>query len=340
MGPGTIMINLIIDTCVWIDLSKVRLSKLRKKISLLVEQKKARLIVPVIVNEEWNRHKPRLLEEQSQSVKGMIKNARALSEYLNPDSADKLKEILPNEPEELCDKILLAALQDIENLFNDQTTVVLPINDRAKIRAADFALVKKAPFRNKNSMADALIIFSAVEYIMSEGLSNSIFVSSNTQDFASKDKAQINEDLKETFEKCGMKYFSNIGLAINEVEAGIVSTETIEDIETTTIVEGIRDAFRSIQASDRQLIESIDSIWRHSRMSDVLKVADEVNRRIRELGVDPGKISAWDEIGHSANKQEEIMRSLRMAGEFVPESDNEETSPNDKEKESDEPENI
>jgi hypothetical protein len=195
------MIHLVIDTCVWIELCNDLLSEVRQKLTWLIEQKKVLLLLPSIVIEEWNRQKSKVLAERSQSVRGKIKNAKTISEYLSPDLADHLEEMLTTIDDEFIEKTASAPIREIEHLFAVPTTVVLNASDRAKVTAAEYALAKKAPFRMKNSMADALILLSATEYIISNGIKDSIFVSGNTQDFSStSDKAKINEDLKDLFE--------------------------------------------------------------------------------------------------------------------------------------------
>jgi len=107
-------------------------------------------------------------------------------------------------------------------------------------------------------MADALIVFCVTDYIIQENLANCIFVSSNTQDFASKsNKAKIHQDLKELFDRCEMRYFSNIGLAINEIEEELVSDESIKKVEEVLRFKAIQEVFLE---SQRQWMESIGSV--------------------------------------------------------------------------------
>jgi hypothetical protein len=306
------MIHLVIDTCVWIELCNDLLSEVRQKLTWLIEQKKVLLLLPSIVIEEWNRQKSKVLAERSQSVRGKIKNAKTISEYLSPDLADHLEEMLTTIDDEFIEKTASAPIREIEHLFAVPTTVVLNASDRAKVTAAEYALAKKAPFRMKNSMADALILLSATEYIISNGIKDSIFVSGNTQDFSStSDKAKINEDLKDLFEAPRMKYFTNIGLAINEVESDLVSSETIKVIETTSALEAIQDAFRSIQVYDRQLLESMEQIGKLSPMSDAIKAAEEANRRLQEI-MAPLKMSNLEETLRSVDKYDQHMDSIKM----------------------------
>ncbi len=307
------MYHLIIDTCVWIDLCK-KFPELRQKILDLVERKKVRLILPSVVIEEWKRQKPKLLDERGESVRGMLKNAKSLSEYLDPETADKLKTILDVFQEEK-DKVEDAAskgIKQIESLFDHSTTIILGITDTAKLQAADFALAKKAPFKNKNSMADALIIFSATEHIAKEGLANCIFVSSNTQDFGSASTpTEIHDDLSELFGRHGVKYFTNMGLALNEVEANLVNEENVQEIEVTVRFDTLREALQSIRAYDRQFTEVLTASTQISAMQEL---ANAAGRQIVQGLNAAGQISAMHELANAAGHK--IMESLNAAGKF------------------------
>jgi len=242
------MYHLIIDTCVWVDLCS-KFPELLDKIVSLVKQEKVRLILPSIVIEEWKRQKPKLLERQEQSVRGKLKNAKELSQYLDSKRADTFKEILDDFQEQKArvENAASERINHITQLFGHPTTIILETTNTAKIRAVDLALAKKAPFGSKNSMADALIILSAAEHIAKGDLPNCIFVSSNSHDFSSSSNlAEVHKDLKELFDSHQIRYFINIGQAINEVEAHLVSEESIQQVEETVTLDALYNALQSI----------------------------------------------------------------------------------------------
>ncbi len=280
------MYYFIIDTCVWIDLCK-RYPELQEKIAYLVDQGKVNLILPQIVIEEWNRQKPRILDEKRQSFRGMIKNARTLSSYVPSNDIDKFKTILDNlqKQEQISEQLAKEYVENIEALFNHPSTRILEITNTAKIQAVDTALARKAPFGSKNSMADALIVISSVEYIRREGLDKCIFVSSNTRDFSSlSDPNELNDDLKEIFGESGLRYFTNIALAINEVEVDFISQEDVQEVSETINLVTIAEIARRtneqiIQASG--LIEAMQKMNEYvAQTSHVLEVAQRMREQI------------------------------------------------------------
>jgi hypothetical protein len=249
------MYHLIIDTCVWIDLCK-NFPEVRRKISDLIEQEKVRLLLPQIIIDEWNRHKHKIVDSKQASIHSMIKNARSLSQYLEHNKADKLRTILDElHEEDVAEESALKEIEAVENLFAHPSTIRPPLTEKIKARAADLALANKAPFQDKNSMADALIVLSSAEYILQKDLNNPIFVSINTKDFSSSaHKTEIHEDLKEIFDECKMRYFANIGQTINEIETDLISVESVNEIEEAIQFQTIQSVLEDYQ----QTLKSIN----------------------------------------------------------------------------------
>jgi hypothetical protein len=256
---------LVIDTCVWIDLGR-KFTEVRENLSKLIDRGEVRLILPQIVVDEWDKHKQsKIAESKKQSIRGKIKNARSLFLYLPPGDADDLTRILDQIRETEIEIMAQEGIAAIESLLDHPSTIRLPVTDKARLQAVELALTRKAPFHNKNSMADALIILCAADYVTQESLSNCVFVSSNTTDFALD--SDIHPDLKELFDKSGIRYFSNIGLAINEIEEDLVSRESVEGVERALRIAAMREAlarqrvewFRKMAdlASAREMYESV-----------------------------------------------------------------------------------
>lgn len=228
------MFHLIFDTCIWLDLLKNPFDKIPEKILYLIENEKAKIIISPIIIEEWQKNKQKIEEESKKSVAGKEKNAKELADYLPPDLKDEFLNFLRYLPDGWRENRISTQLQTIEQIIYHPLSLVAEITHAAKMQAVDFALAKKAPFHKKNSMADALILFSVVEYVNNENLTNSIFISANKEDFSSNTSntsAEIHEDLKDLLNKVGIKYYINIGQAINEIEKHLVNEEKIRQID-------------------------------------------------------------------------------------------------------------
>jgi len=295
------MYYLIIDTCVWFSLCWKGSKELLEKIAVLVEQKKSKLILPSVIIDEWGGQKLEIPKNRDQPIRKGIDSAYILAQYMDPGVADTFKEILGSVIKKVEDDVTKRIVR-VDYLFGHPTTIVLPITDSAKAQAADFALAKKAPFGDKNSMADALIIFCTTEYVQREGLTNCIFVSSNTGDFSVKSGSdELHTDLRELFEGIGIRYFINIGEAINEVEANFVSEESIQQIDEelaiNTFYEHLDQAMKIYKVTEpmRRIYEQFDQAMKgynttepmrriYEQFDQAMKVYDatEPMRRIYE----------------------------------------------------------
>jgi hypothetical protein len=142
-----------------------------------------------------------------------------------------------------------------------------------------------------------LIVLSAIEYIADKGLTNCIFISSNTQDFSSSSNPnEIHDDLRELFERSGVRFSANIGLAINkEVEANFVSDESVQQVEGTMRLDVIRETLQSIQDYDRQFMASIKAAGDISFAREAFQAVKEADRLFREQIQAAGGFSAIQE---------------------------------------------
>lgn len=73
------MFQLLIDTCVWLDIAKDRKQQsLLTALERLLEHKKIELIVPQIVVDEFNRNKARIVQDATKSMSSTLKRAKEL----------------------------------------------------------------------------------------------------------------------------------------------------------------------------------------------------------------------------------------------------------------------
>jgi hypothetical protein len=263
-----------------------------ERISDLIDQEKVRLILPRTVIDEWNRHKhSTIVEEKKKRIHRMITDVGAISEFLEENDAANLKEILDRfqDQRQRIEDLALEEIRAVESLFSQPLAIHLAITEKVKLQAVDYALAKKPPFGSKNSMADALILLCAVDYIGKENLTNCIFVSGNTRDFSSRsDPNQIHEDLRELFDKHNIRYFSNVGLAVNEIEAELVSIETIKRIQAALQIDWIQHMLDEIREAARAAAdfsafqEAMRAMADRSRFYEsIQQMLDEMNEAAR-----------------------------------------------------------
>lgn len=216
-------------------------------------------LVNSIVLEEWERNKEQTtnqLKEIENKLRGHKGNLKSLQEFINSDieieEISNLKTILEEKFKEKIERHKTHIL-NVEHFLKNQT-LIIPISDEIKIEATNLALEKKAPFigDKKNSMADALLLLSSIEYLSENhkqlyttlgfngdeevlNFPDSFFVSSNKGDFSSPaDKEKIHQDLEPFLKKTKTKFFFTLAKLIDFLEEKFLSEEEqylIEDVE-------------------------------------------------------------------------------------------------------------
>ena len=226
-------IYLIIDTNWWIYILDGQYEEIFKKIQLKVNSGDFKIVTCKYSLLEWEKHKKIF----TQNIETKIKNLTKIEKNLKGSDKEivkKSKDIIKKYELEKTKK-LISEIDDI--LY--KKSVKAPITPKVKNLVIEHGFKKIAPFKEKNSTADALILFSATEYIKKENidaLKSSVFVSANYKDFAASkdDKNKINDDLTNHLNDSGMTFETNIATAFQltadlENEINIYIDKSIDD---------------------------------------------------------------------------------------------------------------
>jgi len=225
------MIHLILDTNIWIYFAEGQHPFVLNGIINKVNNKEIILLVNDEIIKEWDRNKENSLDRIKKELQKQIDYAKELKSALNDKDGKEygklIGKISSSTPE--YKKAITERYNTVDDLIKNKS-VNVPITKEHKLKVIDLALKQKAPFhRNKNSVADALILLSSIDYIKENGINNvnynridvsdSIFISYNSDDF-SKDikgdsKNEIHPDLKPLLDSVGMTYERNFGRILN-----------------------------------------------------------------------------------------------------------------------------
>lgn len=122
-------------------------------------------------------------------------------------------------------------IKDIEYFLKNNCEEI-PISETLKSEVFNMALKKKkAPFLNsKNNLADALILFSSIEFLKEKlipDISNAIFISYNHTEYATNDdKDEFHPDIKRRIGKLDLTYVRDLNQAVpisEEMQASIAA---------------------------------------------------------------------------------------------------------------------
>lgn len=239
-----------LDTNTWIYLANgTEPVRLLKYIDNEVDKGNITILIPEIVVNEWEIHKDKTVRQGSikhfNEVKIALdkilkllgdKGEKSFISFLidEKDDKDYFKDFIDNftEKKKEVESAVSENIKLVDELFKNKATII-GIKDEIYKKSGQYALEKKAPFKLKNSFADALILFSFLDYVKTESIEGAIFISYNTDDFCEKKEGKklLHPDLVEEFENAKSKFYKIVGEALNTIEEDIISKEELALIE-------------------------------------------------------------------------------------------------------------
>lgn len=227
-----VKLHLLIDTCVWLDLTKdYRQLPVLEAVAALVEAGELHLILPQIIVDEFGRNKERVVAESKRSLSSHFRLVReAVVQFAPEDQRD----VTLRQLNEIDHRIAVGgeamnnAMEIVERLFSAATKIDL--TDAVKARAADRAIAKIAPFhRPRNGIDDAILIETYVDAIAARQSADDVygFVTHNIHDFSQKggDTRLPHSDLADLFDGDASRYTTSLAALIGEF-----AEELIEEI--------------------------------------------------------------------------------------------------------------
>lgn len=275
------MLKLLIDTSVWLDVAKeYNRQPVLGVLEELIRQKKISLILPQTVVEEFERNKTRIIEESGRSLSGVLKRAKEAVDALGDKHKKHIALEQLNDVDYMIPTLADTAsnkLERIKKLF--ATTKVITRSDEVKLRAAQRAIEKKAPFhRQRNSIEDAILIETYADQIANRKAGERLgFVTHNTKDFSQPgtNEKTPHQDLGDLFTKRTSRYYTNLVEALHTVNSALVSDLMIEQ-ELWIDPRGAAEVSEAIA-------ELLDKVWytRHQVLRDSIE-----NGRVRIVEIE------------------------------------------------------
>jgi hypothetical protein len=213
------MIHLILDTNIWIAfVARNNPSGILEMLEVKNRKGSIRILSNEIVVAEWIRNKKKTIADITGGIKNDFDAISRLSNYLPKDEGRRLRQAFKPFQKKKKELIGLGIqrVEDTEKLIT--SCEMTEVTDEMKLRVVEWGLNRKAPFHDKGSVADALILLSSAEYCMkhTRGIKDSIFVSFNHKDYTDgKNKDEIHTDLKDLVDGANMIYKRNIAEALH-----------------------------------------------------------------------------------------------------------------------------
>jgi PIN domain len=213
------LLYLMADTCVWLDIAKnIRGEQQIAAVRVLVHQHELQLLVPKLVTDEFERNREQIEVVMSRRLDPTFRAVRTvLGQHGHNDERDRALDQLTDLEyrNRLANQLATRHFDEILELL--QGGRVLEPTPEIEEKVVLRGLAKQAPFhRNKNSVADALLIemYGAAESLSEDD--NFCFVTSNTNDFSltDGDVRQPHPDLAPFFASPRSDFYTNLQSAL------------------------------------------------------------------------------------------------------------------------------
>lgn len=302
--------NLLIDTCVWLDLAKdYQQQTILSALEELIRQGSIALILPRTVVDEFARNKARVIEESSRSLSSTLKRVKeAVLKFGDPRKRNAVLRQL-NDVDHRLPTLGEAAVDTvgrIEKLFAH--TSIIEICDSVKLRAAQRAIDKRAPFhRQRNGIDDAILIEVYADITAAKAALGSrfAFVTHNTKDFSEPNANNKipHPDIAACFSRVRSLYFITLGEALRRVRPAQFADLMIEQ-------EWFEEPRRLTEIVDA-IGELIDKVWynrhqvrREKVESGETKIVEKETFPVTDHSRRPIQRDVWDGALKSAAKLE------------------------------------
>jgi hypothetical protein len=253
--PRTGRTRLLVDTSVWLDLAKdYRQQVILSALEELIKHGAVELIVPQIVAEEFAHNKDRVILDSRKSLSSVLKRVKEVVDRFGLETAkaaviEQLNEI--DHRTATLGEAVNESVARIGTLLSKGSPV--PTSDVVKLRAAERAIEKRAPFhRQRNGINDAMLIEIYGELIAKEEDSavQFGFVTHNVNDFSEPagDQRKPHPDIASLFSEKS-HYSINLGEVLNGI--------------APELLENVRFELEFTEEPRRlsEILESIDELW-------------------------------------------------------------------------------
>jgi len=230
------MFRILIDTCVWLDLAKdPKQVPVLGVVEELLRLGMVSIIVPRVVLDEFRRNRERIAKE---NAKSLSTHFRLVKDAVGKIGGDKKKiRVVLSHLDDVDHKIpiiggaAMGTLDRIDKLLT--ASPIIETSEAVRLRAAQRALEKKAPFHHgRNAMADAILIETYADCVRDKaaGGVRFAFVTYNKSDFSIEqgNHKVPHPDLASIFSRIKSLYFINLPEALRRVEPSLVTDIMLE----------------------------------------------------------------------------------------------------------------
>ena len=259
------MFRILIDTCVWLDLAKdYQQQPILTALEELIRLGDIELVLPRTILDEFARNRERVVEESGRSLSGTLKRVKeAVEKFGDPGKKSIVLRQLSDVDHHIptMGGAAVDTVRRIEKLF--ARVPIIEISDAVKVRAAQRAIDKRAPFhRQRNGIDDAILIEVYADVVTAKATgARFAFVTHNIKDFShpAANNKLPHPDIAACFSRVRSLYFITLGEALRRVQPQEFADLMIEQAwieeprRLTEIVDAIDLLFHQVWYSRHQI---------------------------------------------------------------------------------------
>ncbi|KAA8786742.1 hypothetical protein EC604_23220 [Paenibacillus amylolyticus] len=241
---------LLLDTNVWLYLLNNYYNDNGKLLNALLKlcvNKKVQLVHSDQVEEEFKRNYDNVFNKVMQSYDTKIDQFIDVVSKLDMSAyhAEQWFKKVKSAKDTYISDSYGVRLELILRVFEEFQSFPIETTDKVKIRAAELALNKESPFFGsidapekkekkadssvKNSMGDAIIFLSYLEFIKGKRYQSAFFISANSTDFCGAGTNTLHSNLKELIinENINLNFDISLAKYINQIDAEILKVQPL-----------------------------------------------------------------------------------------------------------------
>ncbi len=229
---------LLLDTCIWLNLADWRESDVLAALGELIASGKIAIIIPDIVQQEFDRNEDEALSSRERAAKSHIKQLRTWVDlFETEEEKNALRTLLDKLHGQACKRTELARKSTEAVRAIMKQCIASQTTQEMRDSAFTVCLLKSVPcHRNKNSLADAVILEHFKKIDPAGG--KRFFITDNSDDFGGTDRRLPHDHLLALFDGIFSFYRINIAELLNEISPNIITQAAIEN--TARLQESMR----------------------------------------------------------------------------------------------------
>lgn len=294
------MFKILIDTCVWLDIAKdyqqrATLTALEE----LIQQGYIELILPRIIIDEFARNKERIIEESKRSLSGTLKRVKEVIEKLGDPEQKQIVLSQLNDVNQRIPTLGEAAVETvsrIEKMFSN--TPIIEISDSVKLRAAQRAIDKRAPFhRQRNGIDDAILIEVYSDEVNRKNVDRArfAFISHNTKDFSHPNDSNKlpHPDMEDCFSKIKSLYFINLSEALHRINPDYFN-ECMDELEWMEEPRRMSEIIEAIDEMTTKVWYNRHQVTKEKIDAGIIKIVEKETSPIKDHWIRPIQREIWE----------------------------------------------